>query len=216
MISLAVVFYIFIFFFALIGGLRGCAKELIVVFSVVLSLFVIWVLESYIGVVATPYIELDKKYGYVAQEEQADIIVIEPENLVKFNGLPNDQARSEYRTQFWLRTTILIIVVFFGYQTPIVLARLGRSAGREKIQDFLLGLVLGGVNGYLIMGTLWSYMHSSHYLFEPFIIAPTGEDPLVEAAKSVISLLPPAWLSTTPIIFIAICLAFLFVLVVFI
>ena len=216
MISLAVVFYIFVFFFALIGGLRGWAKELIVIFSVVLTLFVIWVFESYIGVVSTPFITLDKQYGYVAQDVQADIVVIPPEELVRFKDLPTDTARGEYRTQFWLRTSILIVVVFFGYQTPAVLARLGRSAGREKIQDFLLGLVLGGVNGYLIMGTLWSYMHSAHYIFEPYIVAPTGDDPLMNTAKTLISLLPPAWLSTTPIIFIAISLAFLFVLVVFI
>ena len=216
MISLAVVFYIFVFFFALIGGLRGWAKELIVIFSVVLSLFVIWVFESYIGIVSTPFVTLDKKYGYVAQDVQADIVVIPPEELVKFRDLPNDSARSEYRTQFWVRTSIVIVVVFFGYQTPAVLARLGRSAGREKIQDFLLGLVLGGVNGYLVIGTLWSYMHSAHYLFDPFIIPPTGEDPLMETARTLISLLPPAWLSTTPIIFVAISLSFLFVLVVFI
>ena len=216
MISLAVVFYIFVFFFALIGGLRGWAKELIVIFSVVLSLFVIWVFESYIGIVSTPFVTLDKKYGYVAQDVQADIVVIPPEELVKFRDLPNDSARSEYRTQFWVRTSVVIVVVFFGYQTPAVLARLGRSAGREKIQDFLLGLVLGGVNGYLVMGTLWSYMHSAHYLFEPYIISPTSEDPLMETARTLISLLPPAWLSTTPIIFVAISLAFLFVLVVFI
>ena len=219
MISLVVVFYLFVSVFAVIGGLRGWAKGLIVIFSVVLTLFVIWVFETYIGVVTTPFVDIDAQYGYVSQEDadSADIVVIPPDELVIFSKLPDDEARDNYCTQYWLRTGILIVVIFFGYQTPSVLARLGRSAGREKIQDFLLGLVLGGVNGYLIVGTLWSYMHSAHYPFEPYIIVPDkGLDQLFDTASSIISALPPAWLSTTPIIFIAICLAFLFVLVVFI
>ena len=43
MISLAVLFYIFIFIFALIGAIRGWAKEVIATFSVFLGLFVITV-----------------------------------------------------------------------------------------------------------------------------------------------------------------------------
>jgi hypothetical protein len=76
--------------------------------------------------------------------------------------------------------------------------------------------VIGGFNGFMIMGTIWSYMHSAHYPFEPYIIAPNQTDELFKTAASIINWLPPVWLGTVPGIYIAIGLAFLFVLVVFI
>src|SRR5664279_1582445 len=48
---------------------------------------------------------------------------------------------------FWLRSVIIVVLVFFGYQTPSLsrLASSGRFV-REKLQDSLLGLFLGGIN----------------------------------------------------------------------
>lgn len=48
MISLNVMLILFIILFGIIGSMRGWAKELLVVFSVVLSLFILTILESYI------------------------------------------------------------------------------------------------------------------------------------------------------------------------
>ncbi len=48
MISLSVLFYILVALFAMIGSMRGWAKELLVTFSAVLALFVIIVLERYL------------------------------------------------------------------------------------------------------------------------------------------------------------------------
>jgi len=48
MISLNVLFWVFIILFAVIGITRGWAKELLVLFSVILSLFLLSVLEKYI------------------------------------------------------------------------------------------------------------------------------------------------------------------------
>ena len=214
MISLVVVFYIFVAFFALVGGLRGWAKELLVSFSVVLTLFMVLILESYGGNILQPFVEIDRTYQTASIPQDADIFIIPPEDLVKYRNL-NDDARNIFRNQFWLRTAMLGIFVFFGYQTP-ALARLAGAARREKVQDFLLGLVIGGFNGFMIMGTIWSYMHSAHYPFEPYIIAPNQTDELFKTAVSIINWLPPVWLGTVPGIYIAIGLAFLFVLVVFI
>ena len=47
MISLMVVFYMFLVLFAIIGGLRGWAKEMLVIFSVILALFIIFLLEKF-------------------------------------------------------------------------------------------------------------------------------------------------------------------------
>ncbi len=208
MISFTVVFFIFMFFFALIGGLRGWAKELLVTFSVVLTLFLVFVLERYSGGVVVPFSSLD------AQLQGADIQVISPQDVRPFAEL-DEGIQSGFRRQFWIRTVVLLTLVFFGFQTP-ALTRLGGAARREKIQDFLLGLFIGAINGYFIIGTIWSYMHSAHYPFAPYIIAPDASDPLIRTATTLVNILPPIWLGTTPGIFLAVGVSFLFVLVVFI
>jgi uncharacterized membrane protein required for colicin V production len=174
MISLMVVFYIFLITFAIIGGLRGWAKELLVVFSVVLAFFLIFLLEKF-----------------------------------------SPDVQGPLKTQFWARTVILIVLVFFGYQTTGI-SRLAAAVRRERVQDFILGIIFGAVNGYLIIGTIWSYMDSAHYPFFPLIISPTEGDPLGVTALNLISKLPPMWLGNEPWIYIAVGAAFLFVLVVFI
>ena len=48
MISIHVLLWIFIVLFAIVGAMRGWAKELLVTFSTILSLFSITILESYV------------------------------------------------------------------------------------------------------------------------------------------------------------------------
>ncbi len=61
---------------------------------------------------------------------------------------------------------LLIVLVFFGYQTPNIprLAGSGRFA-RERLQDSLLGLFLGALNGYLVWGTFWYFLDQARYPF---------------------------------------------------
>ena len=75
---------------------------------------------------------------------------------------------------FWLRTIILTLVVFFGYQTPH-LSRFAAKMTREKFQDILLGAILGAINGYLVAGTIWYYMADASYPFTNVITAPSGD-----------------------------------------
>jgi len=49
MIDIRFVFFMFVFFMAVIGAMRGFAKELLVLFSGILAIFIILVFESYIG-----------------------------------------------------------------------------------------------------------------------------------------------------------------------
>ena len=125
-------------------------------------------------------------------------------------------VNAEPQTSFWLRTGILSALVFFGYQTPKIprLAESGRFV-RNFLQDSLLGVFLGGVNGYLIFGTIWYYMHSCGYPFN-FVIPPDAATSAGEAALRWIALLPPTWMMGTPAIYFAVAIAFVFVLVVFI
>jgi uncharacterized membrane protein required for colicin V production len=48
MVSLVVVFWMFVVLFAVIGSMRGWAKEILVTFSVILSLFIVTVLERFL------------------------------------------------------------------------------------------------------------------------------------------------------------------------
>ncbi len=216
MISLTVMFYLFIFIFAIIGGMRGWAKELLVSFSVVLALCIIVMLMEFAPKFVKPFHELDTEYGYVYSSEDGEVEeVTPPDQLVAFDSLRDDDERSAFTTQFWFRVFVVSLLVFFGYQTPSI-SRIAATARKEKIQDFLLGLVLGAFNGYLIVGTLWFYMHSAHYPFAPYIISPTDADPLLDAATRLIKILPPVWLGVSPWVYAAVVLAFVFVLVVFI
>ncbi len=177
MVSLNVVFWLFVVIFAVIGTMRGWAKELLVSFSIILALFIIAVL----GVYVTP---------------------LQP----FLNG-----ANS---TSFWTQTTIVALLAFFGYQTPNIPRIGGGKFAREKLQDALFGAVLGAFNGYLIMGSIWFYLHQAQYIYD-FISAPIPGTPGGDAALRLVAILPPTWL-TIPVVYFAVAISFLFVVVVFI
>ncbi len=135
--------------------------------------------------------------------------------LQNYIPILRDVLPKESTALFWTRTIILVVLVFFGYQTP----NLPRFAGkftRERLQDALLGIFLGGINGYLIAGTLWFFMFEAHYPFAMITDpAKTGIPQIIEAANKIIPILPPRFLGV-PAIYFAVVLSFVFVLVVFI
>jgi hypothetical protein len=179
MMTLNVFFWLMVIVFALIGMNRGWAKELLVTFSVILGLFIITVLETWV-----PFIR---------------------DALVKDAG----------GTILWVRMLVIIGMVFFGYQTPNLprLAGSGRYV-REKLQDSLLGMFLGALNGFFIVGSLWYFVHAGNYPFPNIIASPPPGD-AGAAARQLVEILPPVWLKV-PAIFFAVAIAFAFVLVVFI
>jgi len=125
-------------------------------------------------------------------------------------------ATSKPASVFFMRGGILAVLVFAGYQTPKIpkLAESGRFI-RHMVQDTLLGFILGGINGFLVFGTLWYYLNAAGYPF-PFVAAPDALTQTGQAALRWIEYLPPAWLMTTPAIYVAVAICFVFVLVVFI
>jgi len=113
---------------------------------------------------------------------------------------------------FWFRSLLVGVLVFFGYQTPNISRLAGSNRfARERLQDSLLGLFLGAVNGYMIVGTIWYFLNVANYPF-PGVITPPAPD---SAAAQLLQFLPPEWLGV-PVIYFAVALAFAFVLVVFI
>lgn len=125
----------------------------------------------------------------------------------------NESGREAY---FWFRSVILIVLVIFGYQTPNLQKIAGARFARERLADSLLGIILGAVNGYLIIGTLWYYMHVSMYPFSNVILPPNyPNNPFPQLSMDIVNYLPPMWLQGTPL-YVVVAIAFAFVIVVLI
>ena len=200
MISILSAFWMFVILFGMIGAMRGWAKELLVIFSVVLSLFLIYVLESF-----TPYlIPFEEVFNQVENYSPG----------TSFMALPLP-IQDELKIQFWSRAAIVAILAFFGYQTP-KLPVLQNRARRERIQDILLGAVLGLGSGFFIIGSLWWYMAAAGYPFSPQILPPQAGTQLGDAAINILKYFPPVFASNQIGLFFAVVVAFMFVLVVFI
>jgi len=176
MISLDVLFWMYVILFALIGGMRGWTKEVLVTAGAIVALFVITVIENFI-----PFIQ---------------------------NSLTEESS-------FWVRIGILAGMTFFGYQGPNIprIIESGKFV-RDRFEDVLLGIFLGGINGYLIFGTAWFYLMEANYPFD-WIIPPNELTQTGHSIESLIKILPPQWLNA-PTIYVAVAVIFVFILVVFI
>lgn len=174
MITLQFAFLVLVFLFAVIGAMRGWAKELLVTFSVIVGLFIIAILQRFA-----------------------------PSALRSF-------LLSYSTTTFWIYASIMLLLAFFGYQTPNI-ARIpaGRFA-REKFSDALLGFFIGALNGWLIVGSVWYFLDASGYPFQS--ITPPPND------LAILNYLPPELLiaNNSPAIYFAVAVSFIFVLIVFI
>jgi len=176
MMSIIYVFWMYVILFAVIGVLRGWAKELLVSFSVILSLALNFLLRQYIPIVT-------------------DLEIKSPE-------------------LFWVRTIIVVVLVYFGYQTVALVPHLASKAVRERLQDALFGAVLGAINGYLIAGTiLFYYINDANFPYPNAISAPPAN--LVASVQSLMAFMPPRLLGV-PGIYFAVILSFIFVIVVYI
>lgn len=177
MLGVHVLFWIFVAQFAIIGFMRGWAKEILVSFAVMLGLFLITLLE---------------KYGTF------------------LTGLFNSPGSG----LFWMKSIITMALVFFGYQTPNLPSLSTTSKfNRDRFQDMLLGFFLGGINGYLIFGSIWSFMAEAGYPF-PDIISNPATTNFAETTSRLLELMPPVVLGE-PAIYFAVAISLAFILVVF-
>lgn len=184
MISLVFVFWLGIAIMAVVGGSRGWAKELLVLFSAVLAIFIIQIFDEFLA-------------GYL------------------------DALGGGAGNGFWPRTILFILLTFFGYQTPGTIDRFKAAARKDKLQDSLLGFVIGALNGYFVIGSIWQFLDEAKYPFA-FVISPEKAATLGDVATGMGELaakyliyMPPAWLGS-PAIYFAMVIAFAFVLIVFI
>jgi uncharacterized membrane protein required for colicin V production len=177
----------FIILFGIVGAMRGWAKELLVTFSVILTLFFITVLEVYLPVI-------------------------------------KEALASSPSINFWVRIALLFGLIFFGYQSPSIprLSSTNRFA-RDKLQDSLLGFILGAINAYLFVGSaLWylqdAYVKMGNKYPIDFITAPDPTSDIGRAFLDLVQRMPPVWLigDHGVGIFVAVGIAFAFILIVFV
>ncbi len=191
MVTLTFVFWLFVFLFAIIGAMRGWAQELLVAFSVILGIFIITTL--WLVPVVSNFLVANFRLPGV---EELVIVPI------------NEQT-------FWVHTIIVVVFAFFGYQTPrISKIKEANKTTKTRFQDTLMGILVGGINGYLIVGTLWFFLHQAGYFLD-FISPPVPGTPEGQTALEMIESLPPVMLSGNSLYF-AIAIAFAFVVIVFI
>lgn len=175
MMSLAAVFWLFLIVFAVIGGFRGWAKEILVSFSIVTALAIDTMLIKFFPPVGN--------------------LLVQPTS-----------------TALYIRATIILTLAYFGYQSPNLPAFAGGGRFvREKLQDWLLGSIIGLINGYLIVGSLWSYMSQAQYIGVEALVSP----PVDPAVIKYLEYMPPVLLQFPNIIF-AVIIGFVFVIIVFV
>lgn len=176
MISLEWMFYLLISFFAVVGALRGWQREVIA-------------LAGMIGSIAAL-----NQFGFV--------LVDIGTRLVDFVARTPDLADPFFisKRQFWVQFVFHIVIAFFSYQ---VIARLAESAGGRRFGDRIrigfqrrfIGGVLGLINGYLLIGTLWAFLEyrltpigyerlpiGEPYVFSPDVIVRPLFDPSFDIA----------------------------------
>jgi uncharacterized membrane protein required for colicin V production len=115
---------------------------------------------------------------------------------------------------FFLYAGILVLVALFAYQTPaaIDLIRAREEASRNRragCQERLLGLIIGGVNGYLLFGSLWYYLDRTGYPFAPFVFAPAPGS----QSAGLVETLPLVFLVQGQLLTVLVIVLFLFVIV---
>jgi hypothetical protein len=224
------IFYVFVGLAAVIGAVRGWAKEILVLISALLALFIIFVFESYVGIYHDVVYPVPAKHVVSAGdtcEYVAEVLGTTIPRMLEANNLPvvegectlpvgKEMTYHPKTNRFWASTGIILVLAFFGYQTP-AMKIFQAGARREKVRDALLGGVVGATNGYLIFGSIWWFLEKAGYEnFSKVMVAPQIGSDLAETAASLLARMPPIYLLNAPVIFITIVFAFLFVVIVYV
>ncbi len=122
--------------------------------------------------------------------------------------------------QFYAKAILFVIIAIFGYASPTLSSQLAGKVARERLQDFLLGFFLGLLNGFLVIGSLLSFLNTAGYGITAAspegiggINPPAAGSPSAELMQS----LPPQLIErSSAMLYIAVAAAFVFVIVVFI
>ncbi len=216
MLSMVGAFWLMVFLLAFIGFVRGWAREWLVSASVVLAFLLIWVVETY-----TPWVGSDQtaappfQFQHPQAAESAGAALPSPlEPLIPANA--PEPSPADMRT-FWFRLAVLGVLTFFGYQTPrasLVAAKTSKIRG--LVTDTLLGTIVGALNGYLIFGSIWYFLHQIHYPFHSIMVPPDAAPALAKLVEAYMRYMPPRFLLSVPLLFVAVLIVFVLIIVVFV
>lgn len=184
MISLQYIFLTMIVFFALVGYLRGWQREVIA-------------LSGLIAAIAA-LIQFGDSITRLVGALTGGANVIDPYAI--------------RRQQFWIQAIFLTIIAFFSYQVVARLAdqamggRLGERL-RTGLERRILGAVIGTINGYLLIGSLWGFLEyqitslgyvplppGEPYPFDPSVIVRPVAD---ASAAALVGMLPMGMFTPT-------------------
>ena len=136
MIDLFLLFCMSVGLFAMIGYMRGWQKEVIA-------------LSGLVGAIAVL-----QQFGYE---------VVSFLGFVPSDGAGLEELADARRQQIYLQSLFFLVIVFFSYQVVTRLAvsasggRLGERL-RSGLERKVIGMFVGTLNGYLVIGSLWSFL----------------------------------------------------------
>jgi hypothetical protein len=117
--------------------------------------------------------------------------------------------------QYWIRMGILIMLVFFGYQSPKVQRIAKATERRGQIGERLLSFLFGMVSGFFVIGTAWAFSWDAGYpsLIDQLAAAPPE---IAATIERIHTYLPPVWLNQPLEVFVALVVIFIFVIIYFV
>ncbi len=153
MINLFLGFAMSVLLFAMIGYMRGWQKEVIA-------------LSGLVGIIAVL-----QQFGF----EIVSFLKLNPGDAVTL-----EEVAEIRRQQILIQSIFFLIVVFFSYQFVTRLAdtatggRLGERL-RSGFESKIIGMFAGALNGYLVIGGLWSFLE--------YLPVPGGYEQLMPGAQ---------------------------------
>lgn len=86
---------------------------------------------------------------------------------------------------FLFQLTAFLFVVYVGYKSTSFGVGAGDADGEGgRVQDAILGAVVGAINGYMIGGAIWHLLDINEYPFAPHVIAPTPDSASADAINA--------------------------------
>jgi len=174
MIPIELTFWILAGLFGAIGFIRGWSKEIGTTTGLVLAMLII----SRLG----------------------ETMITFANRLSGAIGIERLIADAPSPSRFLFFAILFLAITFFSYHGETL--ALGKKA--SGVTESILGLFIGLINGYLIAGNLWFYLHEQQYLPAQRLFS----TPTSETALFMIKLLPPRILME-PILFILLVLLLL-------
>lgn len=102
----------------------------------------------------------------------------------------------------------ILVIVFWAYAGRTLVFPGNPPKGAEGV---FFNALIGFVNGYLVVGSIWYYMHEANYpLLRDWGLV---EEPFTPFARQVVNYLPPAFFENRPALLAAFAAALLFIYV---